>query len=326
MLSDYRELPELDVECPECGDRECGWYHTWSAGMPEPPFECVYSRNICGVCGRDEICSVDGYCVPGGCLGECDEEVFVPAGLFCWMIWDEFWGEEVPAWLEVCMGTGWSSEVWIDDFYIDKYEVTNRRYRRCFEAGECPEGESHVTVESDGYNNFFIEDYFTNPSYDNYPVLVSGHSSLETFCRWEGKRLPTQEEWMKAALGGCRSLDHCNPTVDLKKFPWGNEDPEDCSMANLDIACVGFYQTVGAYPTGQSPYGMMDACGNAREWLQSFIGEEGIEEGIMLYPYVSYCWFTALNNEVYYHSNPDSSPEYPLGGTGTVGGRCARDP
>jgi hypothetical protein len=329
---DSSEIPELDIECPLCGDKECGWVLKWHPDAERIPIECrIYYKNFCGLCGKDEICSIDGTCVPGGCMGECDEEVFVPASLFCWEMWDDHWGEEVPLWFDQCYGTGWSSEIWIDDFYIDKYEVTNRRYRRCFEAGICPEGENYIIIEVDREVNyeFDIEDYFYDPAYDNYPALVMGNIGLETFCLWEGKRLPTKEEWMKAALGGCLSSEHCNPVVDMKKYPWGNEDPENCSMANFSYYgfCVGFYQPVGAYPSGASPYGMMDAYGNAMEWLQSFVDEEGRTK----YPYVSSSFdgsHPALINNIYFVFNPHADPVYPQDpqGHSTVGGRCARDP
>ena len=128
---------------------------------------------------------------------------------------------------------------------------------------------------------------------------------------------------MKAALGGCQGPEHCNPVLDVKKYPWGNEDPDDCSMANFSWygSCVGFYQTVGAYPEGQSPYGMMEAFGNAKEWLKSMMNEDGT----MAYPYIVVRGGQALNNAVYYHFNPDTDPGSPPG-PGTVGGRCARDP
>jgi hypothetical protein len=276
--TDTDDMVELDVECPVCGDKECGLNIKWTPDFVPPPTECyLHFDQVCGFCGKDERCSIDGYCVPGGCMGECDEEIFVPAGLFCMHNWDTY-PEGYPPIFDFCYGSNWSDEVWVDDFYIDKYEVTNRRYRRCVESGVCNEPMDYVEV-IDGPT---VRDYHTDTTYDNYPVIVERYSDIEKFCNWEGKRLPTEEEWLKAALGGCESMEHCDPRFDSKKYPWGNEEPVDCSRANVGY-CVHFYQTVGAYPGGASPYGVMDTLGNAGEWFRSFVNEDDNS----VYPYTS---------------------------------------
>lgn len=307
---------ELELDCPSCGEKECGWMFKWSSGAELPPFECIEDREkICGVCGMDEICDLDGFCVPGGCTGECDEEIHIPGGLFCMQEWDQY-----PPTIEVCRGTDWNSEVWVDEFYIDKYEVTNKKYRTCYEAGICPAAKNSIVVFNNYNYHLEVPNYFLSTEYDNYPVMVKSYRNMETFCQWEGKRLPLKEEWLMAALGACASTESCDPRVDSIKYPWGNEAPEDCSVVNSSY-CVGFYQTVGAYPLGASPYDLMDTYGNAGEWLHWTLDEDENET----YPFIQSgvgTDFPTLTDRIGYYYHPDS--EIPP--MDEIGGRCARDP
>ncbi len=130
--------------------------------------------------------------------------------------------------------------VYVDDFAIDKYEVTNAQYSRCVTAGICQALNRWSRLP---------ENYSTDPQYDHYPVLGVRWLDANAYCHWVGKRLSTEAEWEKAARG-----------TDGRKYPWGNT--WDSQAANF----TGDPELVGVYSQDVSPYGVMDMAGNAPEW------------------------------------------------------------
>jgi len=169
------------------------------------------------------------------------EMVYVPAGEFA-MGSNDGYNYEQPV-----------HQVYLDEYWIDKYEVTNGQFEDCVAAGACSEpysGESSTRSS-----------YYENEEFTNYPVIWVNWYRAEAYCEWAGGRLPTAAEWEKAARG-----------TDERTYPWGNEDPT-CSLANYG-SCVGDTSEVGSYPSGVSPYGSLDMAGNVWEWVADWYDEE----------------------------------------------------
>ena len=143
--------------------------------------------------------------------------------------------------------------VTLSAYSIDKYEVTNARYKACVDAGGCTAPGS--------VNSSTRSLYYGTITYADYPVLDVTWYQASAFCAWAGKRLPTEAEWEKAARGSSVT----------RKYPWGNSAP-DCTKTNYSL-CVNDTSRVGSYPSGASPYGVMDMAGNVWEWVNDWYGE-----------------------------------------------------
>lgn len=129
-------------------------------------------------------------------------------------------------------------------FYIDRNEVTNAQYKAFIDATRAKPPV------------YFIGRTIP-PGRENHPVTDVSWYEADHFCRWNGKRLPTEAEWEKAARG-----------TDGREFPWGEE--YDKSKLNAGDSGRGDIIPVGSLKGGASPYGVMDMSGNVWEWVEDW--------------------------------------------------------
>jgi len=134
--------------------------------------------------------------------------------------------------------------VFLKDFYIDKFEVTNQQYFRfCGETGRQLPIHLHEGKIPAGR--------------ENHPVNHINFFDAESYCTWAGRRLPAEDEWEKAARG-----------FDGRAYPWGNG--WDQNLSNNRTSPYEDTLPVGSIPRGASPYGVMDMAGNIWEWTSSW--------------------------------------------------------
>ena len=160
--------------------------------------------------------------------GSSDDMVYIPAGEFT-MGSNEWWPKSQP-----------EHKRFLPAFYIDKYEVTNKRYKKFVEV-------TKHTPPPNWTNGGFPEERA------NHPVIFVNWYDASDFCKWERKRLPTEPEWEKAARG-----------TDKRAFPWG--DKFDPKKGNMPQYGKNDTMPVGSFENGKSPYGAYDMAGNVWEW------------------------------------------------------------
>lgn len=156
----------------------------------------------------------------------------------------------------------------VSSFWIDQYEVTNAQFRPCVESGVCQPPKDRRS--------------FDDSQLAQHPVNNVTWNQARTYCRWAGKRLPTEAEWEKAARG-----------TDGRRYPWGNSDASVKAWLRERTLRPGDNGTapVGSLPSTVSPYGVHDMVGNVWEWVNDWYAED------------------------YYPTGPSQDPQGPLRGS-----------
>jgi len=132
--------------------------------------------------------------------------------------------------------------IYLKGFYIDKYEVTNKEYSLLITKARYspppPQWKDKISLQLR----------------ENHPVFNVNWFDAEAYCAWRGKRLPTEEEWEKAARGPRGN-----------RYPWGDTFDEEKGNLNLKDTVP-----VGTIPEDKSYYGVYDMGGNLMEWTSSW--------------------------------------------------------
>lgn len=158
----------------------------------------------------------------------------------------------------------------LDEYLIDRFEVTNHQYQQFVVAtGHRKPGLPSRYAKSGAKVRGM-----------NQPIVYVSWDDAEEYCRWRGKRLPTEAEWEKAMRG-----------TDGRLWPWGDkEQPDGANWARVKDG-YEVSARVGTFQNDKSPYGIMDGAGNVMEWVAD--------------------WY----DETYYKSSPDQNPPSPEYGT-----------
>lgn len=164
-----------------------------------------------------------------------DDMVHVPAGVF--LMGDEKFDRETP-----------ERELWVDDFWIDRFMVTNAQFL--------------AVAAADGIDlpSHWVGGGFPQGN-DDHPAEVNWDQA-NAFARAVGKRLPWEVEWEKAARG-----------TDGRVFPWGDTFNADCALTWETAAVTGVHsESVRGRPQGASPYGCEQMVGLCEEWCADEYG------------------------------------------------------
>ncbi|HEX4803779.1 MAG TPA: SUMF1/EgtB/PvdO family nonheme iron enzyme [Myxococcaceae bacterium] len=172
---------------------------------------------------------------------------------------------EGPFWRGSPEGVGLDDEhpqksIFLKPFEIDALPVTFGEFAAFIQAGgylsrELWSEQGWQEREAQGWvrPRFFGEDEWAHLTGPNQPVCGISFFEAEAYAAYAGKRLPTEAEWEKAARG-----------TDGRLYPWGNEWLEGrCSVRGHPVRAA---PTVGSFPLGASPYGVLDMSGGVWEW------------------------------------------------------------
>ena len=176
---------------------------------------------------------------------------------------------------------------YLEDYYIDRYPVTNYQYRKF--------------VEETGHR----EPLLWNHSFWNQPmqpVVFVGWDEARAYAKWAGKSLPTEAHWEKAGRG-----------TDSRWWAWGHEFlPNRCNSREYGLEHTS---EIGLFHEGMSPYGCYDMCGNVWEMC------EGQWQGDLL-PMRGGCF---LGSATFVRVTCRWTPEDTVNGAHWLGFRCVKE-
>lgn len=230
--------------------------------------------------------------------------------------------------------------VYVDDYWIGKYEVTRGEYRKFIDAG----GYSNSAYWSTAGWNFVVDYSMTLPNYwdelqsylpatftqeETHPVVGVSYYEAEAYCNWLSAvsgmnfHLPTEAQWEKAA--------RWDPTANgglghSRIYPWGDDwDAEKCNWSSDSENPADHTALVGEYLSGASYYGCLDMAGNATEWCSG--GYKSYPGGVPYFdfdPWQSFRGGAYTGYDPYYFRTSMRYGDYPFSGLYFSGFRLAK--
>jgi formylglycine-generating enzyme required for sulfatase activity len=174
----------------------------------------------------------------------------------------------------------------VDAFYIDRNEVTNAQFHAFVAAGGYRDARywpdtmyigARPVLREAALHSFVDKTGLPGPRLwsgakfpdgkGDHPVVGVSWYEATAYAQWARKRLPSQDEWWRAALGAGEA-----------PFPWGQDGATVDVRANFGLDGT---KAVGSYPAGVSPYGCYDMAGNVREWLSDFTVSAGRSRNVV---------------------------------------------
>ena len=276
-LSQLTSLDDCEAQSGACKGLCTAYVATGCSAGAGNPRACDriatnYAKHDCEApaCFADVVCPAGFVCDTAAaaatsheafCISEDGSEAYIPAGTYlrgC-TTGDPF-----------CHGSAMPPHrVTTDAYAIDRTEVTAGAYAEwCID--DTPAVEDTINgICTPRYLGGFNSTY-GDPARLDRPINWVSWPKANAYCAAAGKRLCTEAEWERAALGGCETLaGDCDGQRRL--YPWGDQ-PASCELAIMREGQSNGCGTddvwpVGSRPAGASPYGALDMAGNLREWV-----------------------------------------------------------
>src|SRR5258708_11705270 len=119
-------------------------------------------------------------------------------------------------------------------------------YAQCIATGNCAPPSQEIGPPA-----------YSNHNFGDYSIVGVTWDMASNYCKWAQGQLPTEAQWENAARGSGGS-----------KYRWGNGAP-GCELLNY-LGCLGHTTSVTSFPSGNSPYGLLDMAGNVFQWVNDF--------------------------------------------------------